>query len=543
MRHPIRLGLFALSLSSSIALAESGADVLMQSVGGQKGATAANTDSAAPTNWVQLGNVKLTDPFQIQFFSEWQAQKDLPYEVNQWALKVVSEDVRPAAHLISAMQTKIPQSFYMASRAAEAYMYWKLGLAQTFFDRFTNLLSQQAFHDSRLAIALEQTVSKNFDKWLTDNAIAVSSDQQATIAKMDPKRSLLYATLKGWIALRKGLEAKDILPLLPPDHAFKIPLAETAALALARNKDLAGAARVLKEHLEPAIELKKDPKLRSAYSIEIARLLYQAGSLDGAEQFYEKIPNGAPEYLKAREELTWVWLRKGNSEKLRGELATLSSPLFAKQFSPETYLVRSVSNLKFCYYDKVQADIDQFIASNGKWAKEIQTNLEATDPQPSPQSDFFSKQAKAALAKRTEEKVALGRLIEQSIEAALPAVGQQTHWVAARDQMAANEEAAKKALQAEYRRQWKNMHLTLKEAIRKMQFVKVELMSQVRTLTRTDTTTSKLEGSTLTPSMQLAKKELQEKGDMTFPFDGVVWADELFHLRSTAQARCMEARK
>ncbi len=80
---------------------------------------------------------------------------------------------------------------------------------------------------------------------------------------------------------------------------------------------------------------------------------------------------------------------------------------------------------------------------------------------------------------------------------------------------------------------------TLKEAIRKMQFVKIELMTQVRSLSSEATPVN------LPPQPQRlsAAAELKEKGDQTFPFDGVGWADELFHLRSTAQARCLAAKQ
>src|SRR5699024_6961811 len=124
--------------------------------------------------------------------------------------------------------------------------------------------------------------------------------------------------------------------------------------------DLAGAGAVLKRDLEPTLDMNGDPKALASHYLQVARLLYQAGALDAAESFYTRIPNGTPQYLEAREELTWVWLRKGDVAKLRGELVTLGSRVFDDQFQPEVHLVRAISNLKLCYYDEVEQDFRVF---------------------------------------------------------------------------------------------------------------------------------------------------------------------------------------
>src|SRR3989440_6028979 len=51
-----------------------------------------------------------------------------------------------------------------------------------------------------------------------------------------------------------------------------------------------------------SLKAKGDPKLLAEHSIEVARLLYQAGALDGAERYYEKIPTGVSSYYASREE-------------------------------------------------------------------------------------------------------------------------------------------------------------------------------------------------------------------------------------------------
>ena len=106
-------------------------------------------------------------------------------------------------------------------------------------------------------------------------------------------------------------------------------------------------------------------------------------------------------------------------------------------------------------------------------------------------------------------------------------------------------ERAKKQVSSEYRRQWRNRERELSEAIRKMEFVKVELLSELRFF-------AKLNGSASggTPSAQASEREKNEgkqllasasDGAAVFPFDGVVWPDELFKLRSVAAGQCLQA--
>jgi tetratricopeptide (TPR) repeat protein len=338
------------------------------------------------------------------------------------------------------------------------------------------------------------------------------------------------------------------LAFLPADHFLKVPLANTVALSLARKGDLRGAGAVLKQHLEPAVEARKDLKALSRHYLQIARLLYQAGSLDGAADFYQRIPDGSADFLRAREELAWVWLRQGDTAKLRGELKTLRSGLFEGRFAPDVYVVRAISNLKLCFYSEVEKELNDFVLSNRVWAKKTNEALKTEDPE-SDEPDFFTEIAQRAIAARQAEVQLLDALATASITATLPAVGPQQHWEKAKTRALVALETAKKQSAEEVRRHWKNRKTVLTEAIRKMQFVKVELFSQVRTLARQSPSQSTPSGavsaleretdSRLKSETQAALKKAAD-GELVFPFDGVVWPDELFKLTSVAQSRCQE---
>lgn len=528
----LRFAAWFLFFSGLIARADLGADALLGTVEPKSG----NPSAAL---WSSSSGIKLSDPFLVQFFSEWQQEKNLSYDVNSWAIKVLQGKSTEAAHLWSAIEPQLPASFETSARVAYLYLLWKMDVPQTFFHHWTAQLSRPSYLQSKTALALEQTITPGFDAWLVDNAIQGDTNLNELIARLDPARGSLFTTVKAWLSLRKGKAGHAYLEMLPVDNRLKIPLARTVALALAREKDLKTAGTVLKKHMEPAIEAIHSRDALALHYIEIGRLLYQAGAIDAAETFYERVPNGSPDYLTAREELTWVRLLKGESQKLRGDLETLATGLFRDKFAPDVYVVRAISNLKLCFYEEAEKDIKAFVDQNVRWAKEINLSLLTEDPPTAGMHDYFSDLAVTALDKRRTEVERLKTLGEQSIGATLPAVGPQSHWEKARTQMLVDVESAKKAKAYEYRRQWKNRKFVLTEAIKKMQFVKVELQSQIRSLSQVSQSTSQATPRIHNEQVAAALKSDNGKADMTFPFDGVVWPDELFHLRSVAQTRCL----
>jgi tetratricopeptide (TPR) repeat protein len=537
----MRVLLGILFCAQSVLAAEKGADALLNSVGGAP----AVDSSAAGVSFVSS---ELNDPFLIQLFSHVQVERDLPFETRLWAQKILKKDYAGAAHLWTAVQKTLPAKFESTARAAFLYSLWKVGVPQTFFDEWVDALTRKSFLESPLSLALDQTIQPGFDKWLLETAPSITAAQQQVIQAVDLSRGSHFASLRAWAALRSGEAANAVLALLPADHFLKVPLANTVALAMAKKGDLRGAGAVLKQHLEPAIEARKDVKGLSEHYLQIARLLYQAGSLDGAADFYQRVPDKARDFLKAREELVWVWLRQGETAKVRGELKTLRGSVFADRFSPDVFVVRAISNLKLCYYSEVEKELNEFVSNNRVWANRIETALKSEDP-PQEEPDFFSETAKRAVAARQAEAELLEALATQSITATLPAVGPQQHWEKARTKALVALETAKKQSAEEIRRLWKNRKVVLAEAIRKMQFVKVELFSQVRTLSRQAPASqapsgavSALERDTqerLKSETRVALKKASES-EMVFPFDGVIWPDELFKLTSVAQSRCQE---
>jgi hypothetical protein len=510
-----------------VAHAESGADALLDATSVKAGGNASAAQAFG------LG-IQANNMFMIQFISSWQTQKALPYEMNAWATRVVKGQFEDAAHLWTVIQPVVPADFQNDAKAAYLYSLWNLNVPQTFFNTFVAMLRDPGFAGSRAEFAFEATISPQLDSWLLANAIFPNEEQIAIIDALgDNAGGGARITLQALASLKKGLKGQALLERMLPGNALSLPLAQTVSLALVRKGDLSTAARVFKLHVEPALARVGEPRALARHYLAIARLLYQAGSLDGAETYYQKIPSGTPEFLTAREELDWVWLRKGDVSRLRGELKTLSLGLFDEKFAPEVYLVRAISNLKLCFYDQAEKDFQAFLRSGKHWGSVIQAALAAANPPAPADKDFYSSLAEIALKKRTEEIPRLDTLAQRSISAALPAVGPQKQWVDAQNRLKSDLEIARKRQANEYHRQWSNQKTALIEAIRKMKFVKVELLSQL------GNAMANTQDDSLTASQAVPQRQAIHDADMSFPFDGVVWTDELFKLRAVAQAHCL----
>jgi hypothetical protein len=277
----------------------------------------------------------------------------------------------------------------------------------------------------------------------------------------------------------------------------------------------------------------KDVKQMPQHYLTLGRLLYQAGALEAAEAFYSRVPRGSPQFISARTERTWVLLRLGRVGELRGELQSLSHKVFDDQFQPEVALVRAISNLKLCRYADVAQDFQAFITSYSKWGKRIEEGLAQPETAKLDVSDKKVTVLTEAIASREKEEARLETLARDSIKAALPAVGEQPHWIAARSTLASAREEQKRELTQQKTRFWKNREAVLTEVIRKMKFVRVEAMNQVRLMAQDNKTEAEVTTDTIS-KIQAARA----RGSQSYPFEGVYWPDELFQLFARAQSRC-----
>jgi tetratricopeptide (TPR) repeat protein len=546
------------------AASGTGADLLLQ---GTRGAGVSSEKALeAPHAFESSSNWKLDDPFAIQLYSTWQAAKTtLSPEVNHWVALHLKQDFEGAAHLWGGIEKQVPTEFVLAAQLAHLRALFKLGAFQWGVESWMRLLSESSRVWSKpgVPVALVSAFEASWPQWSTDSfdealfsrGFEAPPEVMTAFLRLDPRSLPSIATLQAAAWLRKGDQGRTLLDVLPARHAYRLPLAQTVALGLAKKRDLAGAASVLKIHAEKALEAEGNLTKVSGHLLQIARFLFQAGLWEEAEIYYRKIPNSAHEFLSAREELAWVLLRRGEVSSLRGELASLSTPATREQFHPEIPVVRAISNLKLCSYGGVQKDFAEFQTVYGGWAKRIDQALSASSvPAPS-EIDAFSTLAEKRERVLEAERARLAELQARSVASSLPSVvGQQSHWKLAESALAARTQWARQAIQSEYRRQWRAQKVMLEEAIRKMRFVKIELLNQLRGVqlaaapqsgevrgAQQDQIRSSQSAPLSAERSASAQNELQAPaGKWIFPVDGVFWPDEFFRVQGLIEARCLK---
>lgn len=515
--------LLSLALVSTSAVAQHGADVLLQSTGTE---VAPETAAQMPS----VGQFKLSDAYLQTLFVEWKGMGQQSFEVNRWFTLMMTGKHAQAAHLWSSMQEHFPEALRPIAQESWVYLTWRMQLPQTFIEAYsTARMNPQA--PERLRLALDQTISMEAGHaWVTKHKPLLSQTFKTHLLTLTQPAGMELELL-AW-AVRGNFEHSErVLNLLPMGHPLSLELAKTAVLNFARKGQVGDAGKLLKRRIEPELEKLKNPRELSRHYLTLGRLLYQAGALEASEAFYARIPRGVPEFVPARTERTWALLRLGRVGELRGELESLSHQVFSDRFLPEVALVRSISNLKLCRYQDVAQDFNAFISAHKVWSQKISSALENPETAKVDMSDDKIQALQAAISNLATEDKQLTKLAVQSVKAALPAVGEQAHWVNARAQVLASHNEIKRQVVQETQRFWKNREVVLKEAIRKMKFVRVEALAQVRMNTLAENSQD------VTDTIKRVQAAPQ-KGAQTYPFEGVYWPDELFKLHAQAESRC-----
>jgi tetratricopeptide (TPR) repeat protein len=500
-----------------------GADLLLQQAG-----VSAESDKPAVVVQKQL---TLDDPFLVQFYGSWRAAGQLDFEVNSWANLVIEKKYEKAAHLLTVIRKKVSDKFQNAVDGAALYLYWKLDLPQTFFNEWLKISSNKNFLNSQMGIAIDQIISPNASQWLIDNGIQVSENHRIQLKSIREEQSRFNYSVQAWSALRSGKQSLEWIGKLSAKDPLRFYLAQSVVVEYARERKLGDAARLLKQVYEPQLAENGDVEQISSYYMLLARLLYQAGAMDAAQSYYQLIPQESSQFIQARVENMWISLRKNDMPKLKGELASLELDLFADKFLPEIYLVSSIAQLKLCQFEDVKKSFDSFISDNKKWSKKINTNIAKEDPAVVDQSDFYLRTVNNAIKSQQKEEQKLVKLAAESVEAVVPAIGVQKHWKVANDNIVVAKNLMNKNKTNELRRRWVNRKQILDSAIRKMRFVKVEFISMMRRFA------SKVKQKS--DRVTTYKAAPKRKGQIEFPFDGVVWGDELFNMTAEVRSLCL----
>ena len=512
----------ALAIMISSTQAYAGADLLLQKTGGE---------NLVQENVIATQKqLKLDDPFLIQFYGQWKASGKLNFEVNNWANTLLNGHYEKAAHLLTVIEQKSPDSFQSLVKGTKIYLFWKLGLAHSFLNEWIIHSSNSDFLETQVGVALDQVVGKDITNWLMSNGIQITPNQRQQLIKLESKESKVNYAIQAWASLRTGEKSLKWIGKLPKTDPLRFYLAQSVVVEFANKGKLGEAAKLLKQVYEPELKESSNIEEIANYYMLLARLLYQAGAMNASSDYYKLIPHESKQFLQARVENIWILLRQNKMPELKGELASLELDLFQDKFMPEVYLVNSIANLKLCQFENVKKSFDAFVADNSRWARSINQNLRDENPQVVLQDDFYLSNVSNAIQSLKHELKRLNQLEVASVEAIVPAVGIQKHWQQAKKNLSIMNELTAKNKTNELRRRWRNRKQVLESAIRKMRFVKIEFISMMRRFAhRVKPNSDKV--NTI--------KAASRQGNLEFPFDGIVWGDEVFNMTAEVKSLCL----
>ena len=503
------------ALLATNAWAQHGADVLLQKTG---------TTLTAPESaqMMEAGDFKLTDAYLQTLFMEWRQAKGLNPAIDRWIQLVLAGKTIEAHSQWEAVAKLASGQAQALTHNTWVYLTWKLNLPQTFVDSY--LANRTAIPGGeRLRFALDQVLNAEVvAAWVAENRPVLAPEHAQYLLSLTAPVGL-ELELAAFAARYRADHAARVLTLLPMGHPQSFTLSSTAVLDWARRKEIGEAGKLLKRRIEPELETSKNARELTRHYLTLGRLLYQAGAYEASEAFYTKVPRGTSEYIPARTERTWALLRLNRVSELRGELASLSHQVFTDRFLPEVALVRSVSNLKLCRYDDVVKDFDVFIHAHKKWAKVIEAGQANPATAKIDRPDERILELNLALGSRVAEVERLQKLTKRYGESAV--------WSASLERLKTQQQHITAEILQQKVRFWKNREIVLKEAIRKMKFVRIEAMSQVR-MAEVNPKTNEV--------TDIARRidSSRARGLQVYPADSVYWPDELFKLHSAAASRC-----
>lgn len=124
--------------------------------------------------------------------------------------------------------------------------------------------------------------------------------------------------------------------------------------------------------LNPRAGGRLDPKLRELAFLSLARVHYEYRQFNRSVYYYDLIDRDSENWLTALFEASWAYFRRGDYEKALGNLLTLHSPFFEREYFPESKIVKAIIYFEACRYGETRGIVDGFLGRFTQVMKEIQ---------------------------------------------------------------------------------------------------------------------------------------------------------------------------
>ena len=131
--------------------------------------------------------------------------------------------------------------------------------------------------------------------------------------------------------------------------------------------------------LNPREGARLDPKLREMAFLSLARIHYGYKQFNRSAYYYDLIDRDSDNWLTALFEASWAYYRRGDFEKALGNLLTLHSPFFEREYFPESQIVKAIIYFEACRYPETRNIVDDFIKRFTQLMREMQKIAESKE--------------------------------------------------------------------------------------------------------------------------------------------------------------------
>lgn len=163
--------------------------------------------------------------------------------------------------------------------------------------------------------------------------------------------------------------------------------------------------------LNPKAGRRLDPELREMAFLSLARIHYGYKQFNRSVYYYDRISRDSQNWLTALFEASWAYYRRGDFEKALGNLLTLHSPFFEREYFPESKIVKAIIYFEACRYEETRDIVDGFLGRYTEVMEEIERIAESEeDPEV-----LFERIARIRTAGASEDDTA-ARLVSLALQ-------------------------------------------------------------------------------------------------------------------------------
>ena len=205
-----------LSVYSAIIFGLSGSDTLL---GGNK-------YSGTHSNKQIVKSIELSDTFLVQSYGRLKSLNVRNTGILKSFDHIFNKQFAQAINNFEKVQTTSYAEQRLVS-GGQLYAYWKLDLAQVFFNLWVKEATEHQFLNTEIGISLDQIISEKSSAWLLSKGIFVSEVQKNQLLLLKNKDSSFNKSVQAYISLRTGIQSIGAMEQLDKYDPLVYPLVKS----------------------------------------------------------------------------------------------------------------------------------------------------------------------------------------------------------------------------------------------------------------------------------------------------------------------------